>query len=75
MVWEGRSREASPYPDLWHKAAVVPVGNEDHGGIAVTITAVLAGAVHQPLNLALGECELSNLRWLVWCAQVQQTSR
>jgi hypothetical protein len=21
VVWEGRSREAPPYPDLWHEAA------------------------------------------------------
>jgi len=21
VVWEGRSREAPPYPDRWHKAA------------------------------------------------------
>jgi hypothetical protein len=22
VVWEGRSREAPPFPDLWHQAAV-----------------------------------------------------
>jgi hypothetical protein len=23
VVWEGRSREAPPYPDLWHKREVL----------------------------------------------------
>jgi hypothetical protein len=36
------------------------VGHEDHGGIAVTMTADLAGSVHQLLYLALGEIAASN---------------
>src|SRR6516225_3413287 len=31
------------------------VGHQDHGRVAMPIPAMLAGAVHQPLNLALGE--------------------
>ena len=31
------------------------VGHQDHGRIAMPIPAMLAGAVHQPLDLALGE--------------------
>ena len=31
------------------------VGHQDHGRIAMPIAAMLAGAVHQPLDLALGE--------------------
>ena len=31
------------------------IGDQDHGRIAVPVTAMLAGAVHQPLDLALDE--------------------
>src|SRR5215475_689186 len=33
----------------------VATGDQDHGRVAMPIAAVLAGAVHQPLDLALGE--------------------
>src|SRR5262249_36163552 len=31
------------------------VGHQDHGRIAMAVPAMLAGAVHEPLDLALGE--------------------
>src|SRR5262245_6315642 len=31
------------------------IGHQDHGRIPMPVAAMLAGAVHQPLNLALGE--------------------
>src|SRR5262245_29894181 len=31
------------------------VGDQDHGRVAMPVAAMLAGAVHQPLDLALGE--------------------
>src|SRR6516164_5054663 len=31
------------------------VGHQDHGRVAMAVAAMLSGAVHQPLNLALGE--------------------
>ena len=31
------------------------VGDQDHGRVAMPVAAMLSGAVHQPLNLALGE--------------------
>jgi hypothetical protein len=33
----------------------VAVGHQDHGRIAMAVAAMLAGAVHQALDLALGE--------------------
>ena len=33
----------------------MPVGDQDHGRVAVAIPSVLAGAVHQPLDFLLGE--------------------
>jgi len=33
----------------------VPIGDQDHGRIPMPIAAMLAGAVHQPVDLALGE--------------------
>ena len=45
----------------------VTIGDEDHGSVAVAVAAVLAGAVHQALDLALGEvggASLSSLQWL-----------
>ena len=31
------------------------VGDQDHGRVAMAVAAMLAGAVHQALDLALGE--------------------
>ena len=31
------------------------VGDQDHGRVAMPIAAMLSGAVHQPVDLALGE--------------------
>src|SRR5262249_8953335 len=36
-------------------AQAVPIGDQDHGRIAMPVAAMLTGAVHQPLDLALGE--------------------
>src|SRR5262249_44440769 len=33
----------------------VAVGDQDHGRVAMPVAAMLAGVVHQPLDLALGE--------------------
>src|SRR5262249_50347215 len=33
----------------------VAIGDKDHGRVAMPIAAMLAGAVHQPVDLALGE--------------------
>src|SRR5262249_20026039 len=33
----------------------VPIGNQDHGRVAMPVAAMLAGAVHEPFDLALGE--------------------
>jgi len=33
----------------------VSVGDQDHGRVAVAVASMLAGAVHQPLDLLLGE--------------------
>jgi len=33
----------------------VPIGDQDHGCVALPVAAVLAGTVHQPLDLTLGE--------------------
>ena len=33
----------------------VAVGDQDHGRVAMAVAAMLAGTVHQPLDLALGE--------------------
>jgi len=33
----------------------VPIGDQDHGRVAMPVAAMLAGTVHQPLDLALGE--------------------
>src|SRR5262245_24962337 len=33
----------------------VAIGDQDHGRVAMPIAAMLSGAVHQPLDLALGE--------------------
>jgi hypothetical protein len=31
------------------------IGDQDHGRVAMPVAAILASAVHQPLDLALGE--------------------
>ena len=31
------------------------VGDQDHGRVAMAVAAMLAGAVHQPVDLTLGE--------------------
>src|SRR5262249_26975722 len=47
----------------------VPVGNQDHGRVAMPIPAMLAGAVHQPVDLALGEVvPLDCQGYDAWCA-------
>src|SRR5262249_40989273 len=33
----------------------VAIGDKDHGRVAMAVAAMLSGAVHQPLDLALGE--------------------
>src|SRR5262245_34033221 len=45
------------------------VGDQDHGRIAMPVAAVLARAVHQPLDLALGEvAPLDCQVYDAWCA-------
>src|SRR5262245_43125217 len=47
----------------------VPIGDQDHRRIAMAVAAMLAGAVHQPLDLALGEIAPPNCQVLgVWGA-------
>jgi hypothetical protein len=47
----------------------VAIGDKDHGRVAMPIAAVLASAVHQSLDLALGEIAPSNCQiYDVWCA-------
>ena len=36
-------------------AQAMAVGHQDHGRIAMAVAAMLSGAVHQPVDLALGE--------------------
>ena len=33
----------------------VAIGDQDHGRVAMAVAAMLSGAVHQPVDLALGE--------------------
>src|SRR5262249_7296635 len=47
----------------------VAIGDQDHGRVAMPLAAMLSGAVHQPLDLALGEgaavdCQVYD----AWCA-------
>src|SRR5215471_14382137 len=45
------------------------IGDQDHGRVAMPIAAVLAGAVHQALDLALGEIASLDCRvYDAWCA-------
>jgi len=47
----------------------VAVGDQDHGRIPMPVAAMLSGAVHQPLNLALGEvAPLDYQVYDAWCA-------
>src|SRR5215813_12547253 len=45
------------------------IGDQDHGRIAMAVTDMLAGAVHQALDLALGEvAPLDCQVYDAWCA-------
>ena len=45
------------------------VGDQDHGRVAMPVTATLAGTVHQPLDLAVGEIAPLNCQvYDVWDA-------
>ena len=45
------------------------IGDKDHGRVAIAVAALLSGAVHQPLDLALGEvAPLDCQVYDVWCA-------
>src|SRR5262249_14198698 len=45
------------------------VGDQDHGRVAMPVTATLAGTVHQPLDLALGEIAALDCQvYDAWCA-------
>src|SRR5215831_5195600 len=47
----------------------VAIGDQDHGRVAVAVAAMLAGAVHQPVDLALGEvAPLDCQVYDAWCA-------
>src|SRR5262249_5231160 len=55
--------------DLLRGPQTVAIGDQDHGRVAMPIAAVLARAVHQALDLALGEIAPSNCQiYDVWCA-------
>jgi hypothetical protein len=48
------------------------IGDQDHGRVAMSVAAMLAGAIHQPLDLALGEIESFNCQvYGVWCAFIE----
>jgi hypothetical protein len=45
------------------------IGDKDHGRVAMPIAAMLSGAVHQPVDLALGEiASLDCQVYDAWCA-------
>src|SRR5262245_42067338 len=47
----------------------VAVGDQDHGRVAMPVAAMLSGAVHQALDLALGEiASLDCQVYDAWCA-------
>jgi hypothetical protein len=49
----------------------VAVGDKDHGCVAMPVAAVLARAVHQALDLALGEIAPFNCQvYDTWCASL-----
>src|SRR5262245_60019248 len=46
----------------------VTIGDQDHGGIAMTASTVLAGSLHELFDLALGEVAALNCEvFSVWC--------
>src|SRR5262249_22507618 len=50
----------------------MPIGDQDHRGVAVTTAAVLAGGPHQPLDLLLGQIPTGSGLWncqlySAWC--------
>src|SRR5215510_3619740 len=47
----------------------VPIGDQDHGCVAMPVAAMLARAVHQPLDFALGEIAALDCQvYDAWCA-------
>src|SRR5262245_28074277 len=47
----------------------VPIGDQHHGRVAMPVAAMLSGAVHQPLDLALGEVSPLDCQvYDAWCA-------
>src|SRR5215831_1908841 len=47
----------------------VPIGDKDHGRVAMPVAAMLPSTVHQPVNLALGEVASLNCQiYDAWCA-------
>jgi hypothetical protein len=45
------------------------IGDQDHGRVSMPVAAMLARAVHQPLDLALGEIASFNCQvYDGWCA-------
>jgi hypothetical protein len=47
------------------------ISGENHRAVAMTIPTVLAGSVHEPLDLALGEIAAGNCEvYSVWCAGI-----
>jgi hypothetical protein len=50
----------------------VPIGDEDHGRVAMAVTAILAGTVHQALDLALGEVAPLDCQVLPFRCRVSQ---
>src|SRR6516225_9038575 len=45
------------------------IGDQDHGRVAMPVAAVLASAIHQPLDLALGEVAAFDCQvYDAWCA-------
>src|SRR5262245_49088160 len=47
----------------------VAIGDQDHGRVAMAVAAMLSGAVHQPVDLALGEvAPLDCQVYDAWCA-------
>ena len=48
----------------------VAVGDQYHGGIAMTVTAALSGTLHQLLDLALGEILPNCEGYSGWCAGI-----
>src|SRR5262249_37267474 len=47
----------------------VPIGHQDHGCVAMPVAAMLAGAVHQPLDLPLSEVASLNCQIYDACAR------